>query len=427
MACDVNGYEEESYQALTNREESDLERLMEQCEFTINNAEAFTEKLSREVASMNSSNIQSIMASEKKVEDLMKVLQCSVEEVTRLEQRIEHYQNLLKNVRDIVLQVEQKEALVHTQNENSQKLLAELDSLISELEFPPEKERNLFETDLRTSSGLMLCYLAANQLQECLTTDIHPAFCYMHAVQEQRKNLEDIQKRFASRLYSQMNDIFDSLISQNCERLINSMNARELALPSHEVIHNGLTTYCSLIKWLKMNNENTFFAIQNLYSVKMKPIYESEIINYFELVREKLSGGKLTIGSSDSFDGKRRTLERMRSSSFQGIGNENIDSISSKSSDISMSEWEEFDSCIERMLSTIDPVCLAEQKFCINFFDIEMAPSEIEKIRSNSTCSQSQSMISPSPSNLSQTSSEVTDLKKSESLRRMMTSLFTTL
>jgi len=44
-ANDYNAVDEESYQALTSREEADLDRLMSQCEFTIHNAEAFTEQL----------------------------------------------------------------------------------------------------------------------------------------------------------------------------------------------------------------------------------------------------------------------------------------------------------------------------------------------------------------------------------------------
>ncbi|RWS16624.1 exocyst complex component 1-like protein [Dinothrombium tinctorium] len=426
---DENGLKEESYQALTSREESDLERLMAQCEFTINNTEAFTEKLSRELSSMDSSNIQSIMASEQKVENLMKVLQCSIDEVAKLEQRIEHYQNLLKNVRDIVLQVEQKEALVQTQNDNNQKLLSELQSLINELEFPPDKERNLFETDLTKSNGITLCLIAANSLQECLQANIHPALRQMNAVREQQRYLEQIQARFCNRLYTQMNEIFDSLVAQYADRLLQSMNSKDLALCNHEVIHNALMPYSPLIKLLKPNSDNTFSAIQNSYLNKMKPLYENEITHYFDLVKEKLSGGKLTIGSSDSFDGRKKNQEgsRMRSSSFQGTGQEFLDSSSSKSSDISLSEWEEFDSCIERMLSTIDPVCLYEQRFCISFFDIDSVnvqhTTESGHRRSSSIGSQNYS-ISPSPSNLSQNSSELSDVKKAESLRRLMSQMF---
>lgn len=65
------------YQALTAKEERDLESLMVKYSFAISNAEAFTEKLNRQLANIDATNVHAIMESEKKVEALMTMFDVS--------------------------------------------------------------------------------------------------------------------------------------------------------------------------------------------------------------------------------------------------------------------------------------------------------------------------------------------------------------
>lgn len=59
------------YQALSSKEEADLEALMVKYEFAISNAEAFTEQLNRELSTLDAANVHAIMESERKVQGLM--------------------------------------------------------------------------------------------------------------------------------------------------------------------------------------------------------------------------------------------------------------------------------------------------------------------------------------------------------------------
>lgn len=65
------------YQALTAKEERDLDSLMVKYKFAISNAEAFTEHLNRELATIDATNVHAIMESEKKVEALMTMFDVS--------------------------------------------------------------------------------------------------------------------------------------------------------------------------------------------------------------------------------------------------------------------------------------------------------------------------------------------------------------
>lgn len=44
-----------------------------------------------------------------------------------------------------------------------------------------------------------------------------------------------------------------------------------------------------------------------------------------------------------------------------------------------MQERQKFDEIFERVLSELQPVCLAEQEFCIAFFNLNSAGSEVKR------------------------------------------------
>ena len=432
MKClDENPFEEESHQALSVREEADLERLMEQSGFTIHNARAFTEQLSKEVAAMDSLNIQSLMASEQRVENLIKNLENAITEASEMELKIENYQNYLKNVGEIVFQIQQKESLVQIQNENNLKLLNELESLINSINFTQDYENYLRNGDISTEKGIRLCLKAANTLSDCLNANIHPALHYLNAVQEQRSKLEVIQSKFAKRVFVHINNVYNFATKEYGDNLLNDINAQDLMLPSHDVIHNILLPYSGLLKWTKYNCKDVFNNLMNSYVNSVKQIYEKEILNYFEIVRERLSGSRST--SSESTEVRRKSftvtseISKLStsnlSSQFQDIGDS-----TSRSSEMSLSEWEEFDSCVDRMLSAIDPYCFMEQKFCIEFFDIDTSANQFVKDhKRNSSWSSQTASVSPSPSNPSQSSNDTNDPRKSETLKKVLADIFSIL
>ncbi|XP_015789964.1 exocyst complex component 1 [Tetranychus urticae] len=427
--------ENEPYVGLSAREEADLERLLSDKGLTIENAKALTEQLSKEVSSLDYVNIQDVMASEKRVEAVIEDLQSAIDETKTLEEKLDHYQSYLRNVRDIVLQVQEKETLYQIENENRRKLLGELESLISSLQFPADQEVYLQKGDISTEKGIRIALAAANTLSDCLNANIHPALQYLNAVKEQQNKLGVVQSKFANRLSSHINNVYHHALKEYENNSLNDINPRDLLLPSHQTIHNILLPFSPLSKWLKVNCYLIHKDLGEAYMNAVSRIYQKEILMYFEAVREKLTGGRSTLSSNDSNEGKRKHFnvvgfDNTRLSSSYGATNlqDMTDSIS-RSSELSFTEWEEFDSCFEKMLNAIDPFCLAEQQFCITFFDIDShVPFTGHHRRNSSWSSQSHSIsVSPSPSNPSQSSGEIIEPKKSETLRLLMAGIFSIL
>ncbi|MEQ2197670.1 Exocyst complex component 1 [Xenoophorus captivus] len=120
----------EEYQELSTREEQDIESMMEMCEYAVSNAEAFAEKLFKELQVLDGANIQSIMASEKQVNILMQLLDEALAEVDTIEGKLSSYEEMLQSVKDQMDQISQSNRLIQISNTNNGKLLDDIQFLV---------------------------------------------------------------------------------------------------------------------------------------------------------------------------------------------------------------------------------------------------------------------------------------------------------
>lgn len=393
----VAGDEADDYQALTPREETDLENLMAKYEFAIHNAEAFTEKLARELATLDASNVHTIMESERRVQGLMEMTQAALDEVCRLERRLDAYDHLLRTVRDSVLRMEEKDAVIHVQNENNVRLLRELEGLVGQLDLSHVHQVALLNGDLRTQDGIRACTAAARALEDACSANTHPGLSKMSAVQEQTKLLDKLRDKFSTSLSHQLNKLFLRLASETAL-------PAELTLVKHTGCHNELRPYTDLMRWLARADPSRFQSLQQLYTTTMGKLYERELRLFFEQARDRLSG-------------KTATLERRPTWTASG-----------SNQDLSAAEAAEsrdrFDLVLERILSMLEPVCLAEQQFCASFFGL--ASPRIHPSASGLTTATLGAGQPPARAASDETLASVhrKERQLNEELRRMMAQLF---
>lgn len=426
---EVSVLEPEDYQALTTREESDLESLMAQYDFVIGNAEEFTEQLARELSELDAANIRSIMASEQKVQGLMNMLQTSFDEISELETKLDIYDDILKNVKDSVTQMEEKDARMKIQHKNNIKLLNELENMITKLDFP-EKFRYALDGDLKSSDGIAAATVAAKALQEAINTQINPGLMKMSAYTEQRSELEKLQNKFIVHLSHHLNNLFLHLGNELDENL--NYFAAKCSLPKHTYCHKELLPYTELMNWVKTTEPNSYSRLCRVYTSSLSKLYEREIKLLFEVAREKIVnkngyGDRKSKASGLNQEGLKASV-KVKSFSLLGTDPDQY------GSDVDVNEWESFDKILENLLSALEPICLAEQQFCMQFFGLQ---SDISSSASNQTLTVPLPQgVSPTTSNhsLSRASSEeilMSAVKKekliNEELRRMMGELFASL
>uniref|UniRef100_A0A8C3MEF3 Exocyst complex component 1 n=1 Tax=Geospiza parvula TaxID=87175 RepID=A0A8C3MEF3_GEOPR len=306
----VAGGDEEAvdeYQELNAREEQDIEIMMEGCEYAIANAEAFAEKLSRELQVLDGANIQSIMASEKQVNILMKLLDEALKEVDQIELKLSSYEEMLQSVKEQMDQISESNHLIHLSNTNNVKLLSEIEFLVNHMDLAKGHIKALQEGDLTSSRGIEACTNAADALLALPTSLRFCSFLFvghdmLHAVKQQQQRFSDLREQFARRLASHLNSVF----------------------VHHHPFHRDLLRYAKLMEWLKNTDYGKYEGLTKNYMDYLSRLYEREIKDFFEVAKIKMTGttreGKKfgLHGSSGKLTGSTSSLNKL---SVQSSGN----------------------------------------------------------------------------------------------------------
>ncbi|XP_075005241.1 exocyst complex component 1 isoform X6 [Calonectris borealis] len=339
----VAGGDEEAvdeYQELNAREEQDIEIMMEGCEYAISNAEAFAEKLSRELQVLDGANIQSIMASEKQVNILMKLLDEALKEVDQIELKLSSYEEMLQSVKEQMDQISESNHLIHLSNTNNVKLLSEIEFLVNHMDLAKGHIKALQEGDLTSSRGIEACTNAADALLQCMNVALRPGHDMLHAVKQQQQRFSDLREQFARRLASHLNSVFVQQFTQTLLQLYNrsyylsvpghdqsstlAQHSVELTLPNHHPFHRDLLRYAKLMEWLKNTDYGKYEGLTKNYMDYLSRLYEREIKDFFEVAKIKMTGttreGKKfgLHGSSGKLTGSTSSLNKL---SVQSSGN----------------------------------------------------------------------------------------------------------
>ncbi|XP_063057425.1 exocyst complex component 1 isoform X2 [Engraulis encrasicolus] len=405
----VAGVDEDAlddYQELSTREEQDIEAMMEQCEYAISNAEAFAEKLSKELGVLDGANIQSIMASEKQVNMLMMLLDDALKEVDTIEGKLSSYEEMLQSVKDQMDQISQSNRLIQISKSNNDKLLDEIQFLVNHMDLSRGHIRALQEGDLSSPKGIEACINASEALLQCMSVALRPGHDKLAAVKQQQHLFCELRDAFARRLTNHLNNVFVhqfnhfshfkmtipqfyrssclSLPGHDQSSTLSQHTATDLALPKHSPLHRDLLRYAKLMEWLKNTQREKYDGLSRTYMEYMSRLYEREIKDFFEGAKIKMAGttkepkGKFGVaglhGSSGKLTGSTSSLNKLAvqgSSSRRSQSSSLLDMGNMSASDLDVADRTKFDKIFEQVLSELEPLCLAEQDFIIKFFKLQ--------------------------------------------------------
>ncbi|XP_029355879.1 exocyst complex component 1 isoform X2 [Echeneis naucrates] len=373
----------DDYQELSTREETDIESMMEMCEYAISNAEAFAEQLSKELQVLDGANIQSIMASEKQVNILMQLLDEALAEVDTIEGKLSSYEEMLQSVKEQMDQISQSNRLIQISNTNNGKLLDEIQFLVNYMDLSKGHIKALQDGDLTSPKGIEACINASEALLQCMNVALRPGHDKLMAVTQQQLLFADLRDTFARRLTNHLNNVFVHQGHDQSSTL--SQHTAELTLPKHNPLHRDLLRYAKLMEWLKNTHREKYEGLSRTYVDYMSRLYEREIKDFFEVAKIKMAGttkeakGKFGLhGSSGKLTGSTSSLNKLTvqgSNSRRSQSSSLLDMGNMSASDLDVADRTKFDKIFEQVLSELEPLCLAEQDFISKFFKLQQHPT----------------------------------------------------
>ena len=360
------------YQAMSEKEERDLLKLMKNCDYAVSNADLFVEDLQRQLNVLDGANIHSIMASEESVEKLMVMLEEAIKNVETLESKLDGYDSLMDSTRQSMDKM--NEGDFETANINNKHLLNVLESVIKQMDLPLKYQTALTEApaDFNQTHKLREAVEAAKALEKAINAEIDPLLWKLKAVKDQRKRCEKWRDKFSKAITRHLTNIIVHVgnDTDNLESSMGNQHEAELKLNRRRNIHKELKKYAELVHWLKSMDPSNFTGLQSTYRTSMKKLYDKDLRRFFENARFRVSGGKspgLVAGSAQDLSGKKKGPNQ------SGLLGNDTDSLGSE---FSLSERERFDDILETILIELANVCLDEQQFSMLFFKMDK-PSDV--------------------------------------------------
>ncbi|RZF37975.1 hypothetical protein LSTR_LSTR005475 [Laodelphax striatellus] len=346
----------EEYQALTEKEELDLEQLMNQCNTAVSNAEAFIETLTNDLSILDGENVQSVLASEQQVTQLMSQLEVAMSEVEKVEAQLNSYEDVLCHVRNTMEKMEEKNMLIEVANRNNQKLLAELEKVVYRLELPSKYQVALVDADLTSAQGLQQAIEAGKALQAVMNAEIHPDLVRLAAVQEQKKRFDKWKSKFSNIISRHLNNLFIHLL-------------QTVVISHHHPSHYPRTSL--ELMWASTGKHFIFPFLEFINTwIRLRIYMEYRLYNFLLNI--------CIYAIFEDLSAKKQQKEQKGGSGGGGVGGSSggqllgVDREQWVTDSDPAAERVRFDQMLERVLAQLEPVCLSEQNFCVAFFQLDV-------------------------------------------------------
>lgn len=398
------------YQPITEKEELDLASLMSGCNYAISNAELFMENLSKDLSVLDGENVQSVLASEPQVTQLMNGIEEAITEASLVEARLTVYDEALGRIREVMARVGQKNQAIHTANHNARLLLDQLDAIITQLDIPSQYQKIINEAEL--PGGRIELGVAGASLLKATTAPLPPGLDKLSAVTEQKRRLDKLRAKFSILVARHLNNLFIHLGNDPGE---NSVSGGDLILPTHQTVHRELEPYTELMQLLRNLDNKAFQQLTKVYTGTMSKLYQRDLKLFFEEAKSRLISTRPCANTTKS-------------------GNQKIEDLITPapmcllSGEIWAPQGEGIllDSLLDRALSQLQPVCLAEQAFCVVFFQLNIALSPSKSGDSDDAMDNISNATSPG-SSTSTASNKKLERQINEEVRATMSAIFPSL
>lgn len=397
------------YQPITEKEAADLKQMMVDCEYAVSNAELFMETLSKDLSILDGENVQSVLASEARVTQLMNSIEAAITEASIVEARLAAYDEALGRIREVMARVGQKNQAIHTANNNARLLLNQLNTVISQLDISPNHQRILSEAELPGEKEDLI--QAGGALLKAITAPLPSGLDKLSAVTEQKRRLDKLRAKFSAIVARHLNNLFIHLGNDIGDM---SMSMTDLMLPTHQAVHHELEPYTELMQLLRALDNRAFVQLTKVYTDTMSKLYKRDLKRFFEEAKNKLIGKRLQASTSKSSGQKAEDILNpapiclLSNETWAPVGEGNL-----------------LDSVLDCVLSQMQPVCLAEQAFCISFLQLDsvLSPSKSSEIEETDNVSNG----AASPGSVTSTASKKLERQVNEEVRATMAAIFPSL
>ncbi|KAI7745242.1 hypothetical protein M8C21_010626 [Ambrosia artemisiifolia] len=202
---------------VSQAEEEDMEALLGVYVMGIGEAEAFSERLKRELHALEAANVHAILESEPLVDEVLQGLEAATIAVDDMDEWLGIFNIKLRHMREDIESIETRNNQLEMQSVNNKALIEELDKLLERLRIPSEYAACLtggsFD-EARMLQNIEACEWLTGALNGLEPPNLDPSFANIRA-RGQLKRPDHADLRFKCRTYARLLQHLKSL-DKNC-------------------------------------------------------------------------------------------------------------------------------------------------------------------------------------------------------------------
>ncbi|KAK6939530.1 Exocyst complex component Sec3, PIP2-binding N-terminal domain [Dillenia turbinata] len=247
-------------------EEEDMEALLGTYVMGIGEAEAFSERLKRELLALEAANVHAILESEPLIDEVLQGLESATNCVDDMDEWLRIFNVKLRHMREDIESIETRNNKLEMQSVNNKALIQELDKLLERLRVPSEYAACLTGGSFDESCMLQnveACEWLASALHGLEVPKLDPGYASMRAVKEKRAELEKLKSTFVRRASEFLRNYFASLRGQ-------------LKRPDHADLRYKCRTYARLLQHLKSLDKSCLGPLRKAYCSSLNLLLRRE-------------------------------------------------------------------------------------------------------------------------------------------------------
>ncbi|KAJ0025045.1 hypothetical protein Pint_08892 [Pistacia integerrima] len=264
---------------VSQAEEEDMEALLGTYVMGIGEAEAFSERLKRELLALEAANVHAILESEPMVEEVLQGLEAATNCVDDMDEWLGIFNVKLRHMREDIESIETRNNKLEMQSVNNKSLIEELDRLLERLRVPSEYAACLtggsFD-EARMLQNVEACEWLTSALRNLEVPNLDPIYANMRAVKEKRAELEKLKTTFVRRASEFLRNYFASLVDFMISDKSYFSQRGQLKRPDHADLRYKCRTYARLLQHLKSLDKNCLGPLRKAYCSSLNLLLRRE-------------------------------------------------------------------------------------------------------------------------------------------------------
>ncbi|XP_048226940.1 exocyst complex component SEC3A isoform X2 [Ricinus communis] len=264
---------------VSQAEEEDMEALLDTYVMGIGEAEAFSERLKRELLALEAANVHAILESEPLIEEVLQGLEAATNCVDDMDEWLGIFNMKLRHMREDIESIETRNNKLEMQSVNNKSLIEELDKLVERLCVPSEYAASLtggsFD-EARMLQNIEACEWLTGALRGLQVPNLDPTYANMRAVKEKRAELEKLKSTFVRRASEFLRNYFASLVDFMISDKSYFSQRGQLKRPDHADLRYKCRTYARLLQHLKSLDKNCLGPLRKAYCSSLNLLLRRE-------------------------------------------------------------------------------------------------------------------------------------------------------